>query len=129
MDRKKILVIDDEEAFGRMIKLNLEKTQGYEVKLEPDGKKALLAAKAFGPDLIFLDLIMPEMLGEDVMHLLKADDSTKYIPVVFLTASVESGEISHHQGVLEKYPYLEKPVSLNTIIDCIEQNVHIKNQT
>ena len=67
MNRKKrILLVDDEPAFTRLMKLNLECNSAYEVKVENDGGKALAAARAYRPDLIFLDVIMPDVDGGQV---------------------------------------------------------------
>ena len=65
MSRKRILVIDDEASFTRNLKLNLEETGEYEVREENKGTEGLTAAREFRPDLILLDVIMPDMAGGD----------------------------------------------------------------
>ena len=125
--KKRILIVDDEAAFGRMVKLNLESTQGYEVQIETDGRKACALAKTFNPDLIFLDVVMSDIGGEEVMQQLMIDDFVKCIPVVFLTATVDRNEINSNGGILGRYPVLAKPVSLDGILQCINQNIRTKN--
>ena len=120
--KKKILVVDDEKAFGIMLKLNLEQIYGYEVRVETDGNNAFDAAKEFRPHLIFLDVIMPNARGEEVVWKLMSDRLTKLIPVVFLTAMVDTNE-TNGKGVLAQYPVLSKPASLNEVVSCIEQNI------
>ena len=58
--KKRILVVDDEPAITRMVKLNLERTKKYEVRTENQGSKAIEAARDFEPHLIFLDVMMPD---------------------------------------------------------------------
>ena len=66
MDKKKVLFVDDEENFLRVVKLNLEETAGYEVKIVTDAAMAIDAVRKFNPDLIFLDIIMPDIDGGEV---------------------------------------------------------------
>ena len=68
MEKKRILIIDDEAGFTRMVKLNLEKTGQFEVREENKATYALAAAREFKPDLIILDVIMPTMDGGDVFN-------------------------------------------------------------
>jgi len=82
-DVKKILIVDDEEDFGKMVKLNLERTGKFQVMCESRGKNALSSAKAFSPDLIFLDVVMPDIDGGEVMSMLKADSQTQNYPCCF----------------------------------------------
>lgn len=63
---KKILIVDDEEDFTKLIKLNLERTGEYEVEIENGGLRGLAAAREFKPDLILLDILMPDMEGGEV---------------------------------------------------------------
>ena len=122
MGRKKILIIDDEEFFTKLVKLNLEKTGKYEVRTENKGLRGVDAAKEFKPDLILLDILMPDTEGSEVAAQLKNDAITSNIPVVFLTAVVKKDEL---QGgsVIGGHPFVAKPVSTNDLINCIENNI------
>jgi CheY-like chemotaxis protein len=121
--RKKILVVDDDASFVKLVKLNLEATGQYEVQVETLGSKTLLRAKTFCPDLIFLDVVMPDMLGEDVIRRLETDERTKRIPIVILSGtSWNEGGNPYEYETLKKYPFLEKPVSLQEIIRSIQNN-------
>jgi len=64
---KKILVVDDEAVLTKMIKMNLERTGNYEVRTENQGSKALQATREFKPDLIFMDVMMPDMSGDEAI--------------------------------------------------------------
>ncbi|HDZ25070.1 hypothetical protein LCGC14_1082080 [marine sediment metagenome] len=122
MEKKKILIIDDEEDFCQMMEFNLEDSGKYEVRMETKGKKALAAAKEFKPALIFLDIVMPDIPGDEVAQQLRSDEMTKDIPVVFLTALVRGNEVASQDGIIGGNPFIAKPVSIEKLIDCIEKN-------
>ena len=123
MNKKKILVVDDEEKFTKYLKLNLELTGKYEVRVENKGSHGLEAAKAFKPDLILLDVMMPDMDGSEVASLLREEDSCKNIPVVFLTAIVTEQEIEEKGSDIGGHPFIAKPINLKNLISSIEQNI------
>ena len=85
---KKILVADDEKELVEMIQLRLE-ANGYEVYTAFDGKEALNKAKEKKPDLIILDILMPEKEGTVVAAELKNYAPTANIPIIFLTCLAE----------------------------------------
>ena len=120
--RKKILVIDDEENFARLIKLNLESTGRYEVKTESKGALSLETAKKFKPDLIFLDILMSDVGGDVVACQLKDDQETENIPIVFLTAVAKREEVEESSGVIGGHPFIAKPAGLQQLIAVIEKN-------
>ena len=86
------MVIDDEESVTRMVKLNLEKTGLYDVRAVNTATASLAVAREFKPDLIFLDVMMPDMDGGDVSAQIKADPRLKHVPIIFLTAIVSKSE-------------------------------------
>ncbi|MFH1505102.1 MAG: response regulator [Candidatus Omnitrophota bacterium] len=124
MEKKKILIVDDEEDFVRMIKLNLEKTGEYEVMTEIRAVKALAAAREFKPDLILLDIVMPGIDGGEVAYQLGSDKSSKNIPIVFLTAIMSEEESSSMKGIAGNRPFLSKSVAVDKLIECIEKNMN-----
>lgn len=123
MNRKRILLIDDEVSFTRLLKLNLEQTGNYEVRVENWAEDALAAAKEFRPDLILLDVLMPRIFGGDVALQIKSDTDVKSTPIVFLTAAVRKERVTEHDGVISGYPFLAKPVSIEEVIECIEKHL------
>ena len=88
---KKILFVDDEADLLRVASLRLRKT-GYEVFEAIDGKAALEQARAKMPDLIVLDVFLPDMQGDEVARILKADAKTKHIPIILISADSRSLE-------------------------------------
>lgn len=122
MEKKRILIVDDESGFTRLLKLTLERTGGYLVREENDGTKALMAAREFSPDLILLDIVMPKIDGGDVASQIKADPMLKGTRIVFLTAIVSKKEAATG-GLIGGFPFIAKPVSLEALTACIEENL------
>lgn len=123
VEKKRILIVDDEVSFARMVKLNLEKTGQFEVRTENKATYALSAARDFKPDLILLDVIMPSMDGGDVSNQLRRDRTLKDVPIIFLTATVskrEAGEGGLNSG---GDLFLAKPVSVEALVHCINERV------
>jgi CheY-like chemotaxis protein len=123
MSLKRILVIDDEEIVTRTVKMSLEKTGFYAVRGENKARNALATAREFKPDLIFLDVMMPEMDGGEVAFQIKSDPQLKEVPMVFLTAIVTKKEASGSDQIHQKDRYLAKPVNLDELVQCIKQCV------
>jgi DNA-binding response OmpR family regulator len=94
--KKKILVIDDEPQILLLVSARL-KAHGYVVVTAPSGEQGLKDAKAESPGLIFLDSIMPEMDGMEVLARLKKDPDTKHIPVVIFTADTKRVKVGECQ--------------------------------
>lgn len=123
MQKKRILLIDNEESFTRLVKLNLEATGKYDVRTENKGSLGPLAAKQFNPDLILLDLIMPDMGGGEVSYQLNSDEDTKTIPIVFITAIMTKDEAVARRGIISGHQVIVKPVETEELIDVIEKNI------
>lgn len=117
---KKILVIDDEPAITRLVKLNLERTGNYEVRTENHGSLAITAARQFKPDLILLDVIMPDMDGDEVSSQLRDAPDLADIKIVFLTAIVTRDE-TQAGSLIGGYQFLAKPVLTKELIEMIEK--------
>lgn len=111
---KKILIIDDEKEFCRVVKQNLEMKGDYRVEVATDGKSGIDAAVQNKPDLVLLDIIMPGMGGFDVLRELKNRKETTSIPVVMLTA-VGSDEAKEKALGLYGEDYIVKPVLLGDL--------------
>jgi CheY-like chemotaxis protein len=123
MKKKRILVVDDEVSFTRLLKLNLEQTDDYEVQIENGGERVLKAAREFRPDLILLDVVMPGMVGNEVADRLRADTEVQATPVVFLSAALGKKSATENQGCFGGYPFIAKPASLHEIVDGIENSL------
>ncbi len=113
-DKKyKILVVDDENDVLLILKTAL--SEEYDVKTSSNGIDALAAAEEFMPDLVILDMMMPEMDGFEVMAEMKKRDSLARIPVVFLTGVSDKEKIRRALDMGTSY-YLVKPFDYNELI-------------
>jgi CheY-like chemotaxis protein len=123
MSKKRILVADDETSITRLLKLNLEQTGNYEVREENLGARVFEAAQEFKPDLILLDVMMPDMDGGDVAAGLKKDPALRKTPVVFLTAAVKKEELGAPEGRIGGRMYIAKPLNVKGVIGVIEKTL------
>ena len=124
IEPRRILIVDDEAGFTRLLKLTLEGTKRYLVKEENDGSQALAAARQFRPDLVLLDIVMPKMDGGDVARQIKSDPSLKDVKVIFLTAIVSQREQAGLDAI-GGYPFMAKPVSLAALTEMIEETLGV----
>ena len=128
----RLLIIDDEEPFTRLSKLLLE-DEGYVVETLNDPTHAITAACQFKPDLIILDVIMPQKSGVEVGQEMEAHDQTKDIPILFLTAAIsrdnhatwDSGmegiTYKVEDDILLNHPVLVKPVDAGEIMEKVQE--------
>ena len=121
--KHRILVVDDETTFIRMVKLNLEGTGRFEVLGEANGLQAARTAQTFKPDLILLDVVMPDADGGDVAKKLREDPLLKDVPIVFLTATVSREDSAQELRRIGEYLYLAKPIPLEELLACIERHL------
>jgi DNA-binding response OmpR family regulator len=123
MKKKRILIVDDEVSFTRLLKLNLEQTDDYEVRIENGCERVVKTAREFRPDLILLDVVMPGMFGNEVADRLRADAEVRTTPVVFLSAALGKKSVQANHGCIGGYPFIAKPASLNEIVEGIENSL------
>jgi len=123
MAKKKILVVDDETAITHMLRRNLEATGRYQVVEENSGARALQTARAFAPDLIILDVMMPDADGGEVAARLSEDEALQDVPVVFLTAILKEEEAGPSGKVIAGRTFLAKPIKFQELSACIEREL------
>ena len=115
--KKKILVVDDEDDILQFLELVLRE-KGYEVVTAAGGQEALTRAQIEKPDLVLLDIMMPQMDGWEVLKLLRVDEETADIPVAMLSARTEAKD--RVQGLQEgAIDYICKPFALQELLDKI----------
>ena len=119
--KKKVLLVDDEKSFTNLLHLNLEQTGNYEVQVVNWSEDALATARAFKPDIMLLDIIMPRMPGGNVVAQFEADSEMKDLPIVFFTAAVQRSRLEEMDGIISGRPCLAKPASLEEIVAMIEK--------
>jgi len=123
MSKKRILVVDDETSITRLLKLNLEQTGNYEVREENSGARVLASALEFKPDLILLDVMMPDVDGGDVAASLRQNPGLRKTPLVFLTAIVNKEELGASEGKIGGELYIAKPLDVKGVISVIERTL------
>jgi two-component system, OmpR family, response regulator len=121
MNPIRVLVVDDEAYITRLLKLNLERTRRFVVQTENAGLNALSAAQQFKPDVVILDVMMPDIDGGDVANVLRTDPELRNVPVIFLTAAVKPEEITVRNGRIGGFPYIAKPLNIRGIIEAIDR--------
>jgi CheY-like chemotaxis protein len=92
----KVLIVDDEADIRRIGELSLQSVAGWQVVLAESGPEGVVAAKTHRPDLILMDMMMPEMDGLTALGLLRQEPELSGTPVVFMTAKVQRDEISRY---------------------------------
>jgi two-component system alkaline phosphatase synthesis response regulator PhoP len=123
---KKILLVDDEVDILEFLKYNLEQ-DNFEVLVSTNGKDALKQISQ-NPDLIVLDIMMPEMDGFELYQQIKKNKVYQDIPIIFLTA--KSGETDEIKGLdLGASDYIQKPISPKKLIARIKSNLRKIAQT
>jgi CheY-like chemotaxis protein len=125
VETTRILIIDDEAGFTRVVKAILERRGGFEVLVDNHGNEACRIAEEFRPDLILLDIQMPKANGFFIAHDLQNIPALSGIPIVYVTGIVRKESTSPHKS-LGGYPFLAKPVGPEELFDCIRENLKAK---
>ncbi|MFH1191466.1 MAG: response regulator [Candidatus Omnitrophota bacterium] len=120
MAKKRVLVIDDEEDYLKITKLNLEETNNYEVMILPNAKDVISRVHSFKPDIILLDMLMPVVGGVDVCEMLNNDQLGARIPIIIISALEKDEDKlkAYRVGVTD---YIIKPTGKNELIAKIEK--------
>ena len=118
MAKKSILVVDDEHDLLDLLEYNLKK-EGFKVYLADNGEKGINLAQKHQPDLVLLDVMMPEMSGFEVCEALRQDANIKRLPIIFLTA--KDDEASEVEGLtIGADDYITKPISTVKLVTRIK---------
>jgi DNA-binding response OmpR family regulator len=119
MKKKKILLVEDEEDIADTTRITLE-AEGYEVDVAKDGLEAVEKTYQAKPDLILLDIILPEMNGYQVCRVLKNDEKYKDIPIIMLTAKTPKSD--KFRGIeTGADDYLTKPYDPKVLIQKVAE--------
>jgi len=121
---RRILIVDNDADTTHLVKVLLERTGQYLELEENDATKAHQSAQNFRPDLILLDIVMPDTDGGEVAEEIVADPELHNTPIVFLTALVTRAEARSGLSI-QGHPILAKPVSIPELINAIEQHLPV----
>lgn len=120
----RILVIDDEPAYTRLLRLILTRSCGYEVMEENVSTRAVETAISFKPDLILLDIVMPGIDGGEVASRIRQSPLIPDVPIVFVSG-IPLADAGNH-GVnsnLKGFPFHSKPVQMEKLLTTIRQQL------
>jgi len=120
VDKTRVVMIDDEKDFSTLVKKNLEQRGDYEVFVASDANAGIRAAKKERPDIILLDIRMPNMDGFQTLEKLKNRRDTVHIPVIMLTAIGDDESKVKAAGLFNE-DYLTKPIEIAELKSKIEQ--------
>lgn len=121
MKKLRILVVDDDVPLTMAMKINLEATRRYEVRVENHALKVLPTAREFQPDLILLDIVMPDLDGGDISFMLKSDPALAKVPIIMVTALVSNDETGQDATVGQGgMTMVAKPVRFDKLLEIIE---------
>jgi CheY-like chemotaxis protein len=120
--KRRILIVDNDRDTTHLVKILLERTGRYSVLEENDATKAHQSAQNSRPDLILLDVVMPETDGGEVAAQIQADPELQRTPVIFLTALVTQTETKAGLRI-QGHPFLAKPINIPELINGIEENL------
>jgi two-component system, OmpR family, alkaline phosphatase synthesis response regulator PhoP len=125
MAKKRIMVVDDELDFLRIVKLNLEETGKFEVFPLSSANEVISNLHSFKPDLILLDMVMPGIGGIEVCEMLNNDPLGQALPILILSALDKDKDrlLAYKKGVVG---YLNKPIEKDILIGKIENILRSK---
>jgi len=123
-ETKKVLIIDDEEDFCFFVRENLMSTGMFDVFVATNGRYGIKLARQENPDIILLDLMMPDLTGEEVADELKDHAGTAEIPIIFVTALATQTDTG--EGGLKKTGsayFISKPIRTRQLVNAISEVV------
>jgi len=125
MEKRRVMIVDDEEHFLKITKINLEKTDKYEVETMSSAADIISRVKSFNPDIILLDILMPKMDGVETCKMLNEDPAVSRIPIITLSAlDTDKDKLMMYKlGVVD---FLVKPIEKDELIAKIEKALQFK---
>ena len=121
-ERPRILIVDNNSKFARSARLLLEQSGNYIACTVIDPRRTLETARSFKPDLVLVDLIMPQEDGPEVAAQLEADWALHGVPIVFFTSLITAEEAKDGRRVYGRR-ILPKPASNSELFELVEQNL------
>ena len=119
-DSKRILVIDDDRIFLKIVDHDLTKN-GFSVMTAQSAEEGVLLARTENPDLILLDIHMPNIEGGEVVELLQEDLQTQDIPIIFVTALLSKDEEIRRKNIIGGHYFLSKPYKIEELLEKIDK--------
>ena len=117
--KRSILIVDDDVDVSQMVKMILEKTGLYAVSICNRGNEAFKIIQDTRPELVLLDIMMPDADGTDIADRVQKDKSLALTRIVFMTALVSQTEVLKN-SVIGGYPFISKPISDETLLQRVK---------
>ena len=124
-ERRRILIVDNDPDTTHLVRVLLERTGHYLVLEENEATKAHQSARSFRPDLILLDIVMPETDGAEVVARIETEPELQNTPIIFLTALVTRAEAKSGLNI-QGHSFLAKPISIPELINAIEEHLPVR---
>jgi DNA-binding response OmpR family regulator len=121
MNKQRILVVDDEPKVSDLVRMFLERTKRFEVRVENRSANAMTAVREFRPDMVLLDVDMPGKDGGVVASEIKAQPATQKLPILFLTSLVSRAEAGERETVRGGMRFLAKPLDPKVLIETVDR--------
>jgi two-component system, OmpR family, response regulator len=121
-EKPRILIVDNSSRFARSARLLLDRSGKYVACTVIDPRRALETARSFKPDLVLVDLIMPQEDGPEVAAQIGADWALHGVPIIFLTSLITAEEAKDGRRVYG-HRILPKPTSNSELIKVVEENL------
>lgn len=119
----RILYVDDDADIREIADMALGLDPSFDVRLAASGRDGISAARDWRPDLILLDVMMPELDGPGVLEILRQDPGTSHIPIVFITARTQAQEVAKLQE-MGAHAVLAKPFDPMTLAEQVKVFLH-----
>lgn len=123
--KKKILIVEDDNNLALVYATRL-KAEGFEIKHEPDGEKALATALSFQPDLILLDILMPKLNGLDTLDILRTTPQTSKAKIIMLTALSQDDNRTKAVALGADDYIVKSQVTISDVVDIIKKHLGIR---
>jgi CheY-like chemotaxis protein len=118
---KNIVIVDDDKIFCKYIKKGLELSGDFKISVCNDSGEAVKNITAMQPDVILLDVAMPDKSGSEIASELKDDEKLKNIPVIFMTSLVKEEETEEGQNIIGGRYFMAKPVDIDELKGLIDK--------
>lgn len=119
-EQKKILIVEDDRYISKMYQLKLS-LEGYEVEVAENGRQGVDKVKEFMPDIMLLDLLMPELDGFEVLKIVKGDEATKNIPVLIMSNLGQEDHIQKGMGMGAVGYIVKSQYTPSKVVETIKQ--------
>ncbi|MBI5815226.1 MAG: response regulator [Nitrospinae bacterium] len=123
---QKVLIVDDDPNISLLVRMTLARKKEYKIATAGSGKEALEKVAADQPDIILLDIMMPDMDGFEVCRRLKKEDKTRFIPIIMISAKTELGDKLQGMDVGAN-DYITKPFNPEELLARVAAHLRIKS--